>query len=155
MPYLTILSMLALAMTGSVALAQPQRAPSGADGSYNCDDFDTQVQAQNYYDGQGGFSSGDPDGLDADSDGEACEDSLPAGDDAPVAPTNDDDSVAPADDDDAIAAPAEDDDAAGDQYADDDDVAALPDTGGPALLPLAGLLALMGAGSFVIARVRR
>jgi hypothetical protein len=76
--YLTVLSMLVVAMTASVALAQPQRAPSGADGSYNCADFDTQTQAQNYYEGQGGVSGGDPDGLDADQDGIACE-TLPPG----------------------------------------------------------------------------
>lgn len=76
--YLAILSMLVVAMTASVALAQ-SRGPSGADGSYNCADFDTQTQAQNYYEGQGGVSGGDPDGLDRDQDGLACEDSLPAG----------------------------------------------------------------------------
>jgi LPXTG-motif cell wall-anchored protein len=70
--------MLVVALTANVALGQ-SRGPSGADGSYNCDDFDTQTQAQAYYDGQGGLSGGDPDGLDRDKDGQACEDSLPAG----------------------------------------------------------------------------
>lgn len=46
--------------------------PSGADGSYNCADFASHADAQDYYDGQ----DGDPDGLDRDGDGSACE-SLP------------------------------------------------------------------------------
>ena len=49
----------------------PPRGPSGANGTYNCSDFDTQQQAQDYYD-----QVGDIDGLDADQDGIACE-SLP------------------------------------------------------------------------------
>jgi hypothetical protein len=44
-------------------------APSGAEGSYNCDDFASHAEAQAYYEGQ----DGDPDGLDRDGDGEACE----------------------------------------------------------------------------------
>jgi beta-lactam-binding protein with PASTA domain len=54
----------------------PPRGPSGANGTYNCSDFDTQQQAQDYYDAQGGVSGGDPDGLDRDHDGTPCE-SLP------------------------------------------------------------------------------
>ena len=42
--------------------------PSGADGSYNCEDFATQADAQAYFD-----SAGDIDGLDRDVDGIACE----------------------------------------------------------------------------------
>ena len=49
----------------------PSRGPSGADGTYNCSDFDTQAQAQAYFD-----SVGDIDGLDGDGDGVACQ-SLP------------------------------------------------------------------------------
>jgi micrococcal nuclease len=49
----------------------PPRGPSGADGTYNCADFDTQQQAQDYYD-----QVGDIDGLDANQDGIPCE-SLP------------------------------------------------------------------------------
>ena len=48
--------------------AQPPRGPSGADGTYNCPDFDTQAQAQQQSD-----SNGDADGLDRDGDGVACE----------------------------------------------------------------------------------
>jgi micrococcal nuclease len=46
-------------------------SPSGADGSYNCDDFATQEEAQDHFDSQG-----DVDGLDGDGNGVACE-SLP------------------------------------------------------------------------------
>jgi ABC-type Fe3+-hydroxamate transport system substrate-binding protein len=49
----------------------PPRGPSGADGTYNCADFDTQQEAQDYYD-----QVGDTDGLDANHDGIPCE-SLP------------------------------------------------------------------------------
>ena len=48
------------------------RGPSGADGTYNCSDFDTQGQAQGWFEQQ----TGNPDGLDHDGDGIACE-SLP------------------------------------------------------------------------------
>ena len=50
--------------------------PSGADGSYNCTDFDTQTDAQAYFDSHNGDTTTDPDGLDHDHDGVACE-SLP------------------------------------------------------------------------------
>lgn len=63
-------------MTASVALAQ-SRGPSGADGSFNCPDFDTQPQAQAYFEANN--PQQDPDGLDRDNDGLACEDSLPEG----------------------------------------------------------------------------
>lgn len=39
----------------------------------NCDDFSSQAAAQNHYNGQGGVAGGDPDGLDTDHDGVACE----------------------------------------------------------------------------------
>ena len=42
---------------------------------YNCDDFSTQVEAQNFFIKAGGPSE-DTNGLDGDNDGEACE-SLP------------------------------------------------------------------------------
>jgi hypothetical protein len=47
----------------------PPRGPSGADGTYNCSDFDTQQEAQDYFD-----QVGDIDGLDADQDRIPCED---------------------------------------------------------------------------------
>jgi Excalibur calcium-binding domain len=49
----------------------PPRGPSGADGTYNCADFDTQAQAQAWLD-----ANGNVDGLDGDNDGVACQ-SLP------------------------------------------------------------------------------
>ena len=60
--------------------AAPSRGPSGADGTYNCSDFDSQEQAQAYFD-----SVGDRDGLDGDGNGLACE-SLPSGSVQPVSP---------------------------------------------------------------------
>lgn len=147
--YLVALSMLVAAMTTSVAMAQ-SRGPSGADGSYNCADFDTQAQAQSYYEAQGGLSGGDPDGLDRDQDGLACEGSLPAGDDGTAAPADDETVAAPVGD-----SGSEDQYADGDQYAEEAEVGGLPDTGGPALLPLAGLLVVLGTAGFVAARARR
>jgi hypothetical protein len=49
----------------------PPRGPSGADGTYNCADFDTQQQAQDWLD-----AHGNTDGMDGDNDGVACQ-SLP------------------------------------------------------------------------------
>ncbi len=46
----------------------PSRAPSGADGTYNCSDFASQADAQAYFD-----SVGDVDGLDGDGNGFVCE----------------------------------------------------------------------------------
>jgi micrococcal nuclease len=42
------------------------------DGDRDCDDFSTQAEAQSYYEAKGGPAS-DPDNLDADRDGVACE----------------------------------------------------------------------------------
>ncbi len=60
--------------------ASPPRGPSGADGTYNCADFDTQDQAQAYFN-----AVGDMDGLDGDGNGVVCE-SLPSGSAQPAAP---------------------------------------------------------------------
>ncbi len=49
-------------------MVDPSRGPSGADGTYNCGDFDTHAQAQAYFD-----QAGDIDGLDGNGDGVACE----------------------------------------------------------------------------------
>ena len=57
--YLTTLAMLATLMFATAAFAQ-SRGPSGADGSFNCEDFDTQEQAQAVFD----QDPSDPDGLD-------------------------------------------------------------------------------------------
>jgi micrococcal nuclease len=50
--------------------APSEPVPSGADGTYNCSDFSSQAEAQAY------LTEGDPHGLDADGDGQACEDSF-------------------------------------------------------------------------------
>ncbi len=227
--YLAALSMLVVALTASVALGQ-SRGPSGADGSFNCEDFDTQEQAQEFFDADpsdpdgldgppgdaftgepgvaceglpsgGGGDTGtppagggngdmtgdtgggatlnggntadldcidfatqaeaqatydadpsDPNGLDADGDGIACETNT---DTANTTEFEDDTGV-------ASGGPLiAEDDATGEQYADDDaddeDVAALPDTGGPALLlPVAALLlGLAGLSCAVLRRGRR
>ncbi len=74
MKRLLLLAALCMALAlvfAQVAVAQ-SRGPSGADGTYNCEDFDDQGQAQE-------FSLGDPgdtNGLDEDGDGTVCE-SLP------------------------------------------------------------------------------
>ena len=75
--YLAALSMVVGLVFAPVALAQ-SRGPSGADGTYNCEDFDTQPQAQAYYEAQGGLAGTNPADLDDDLDGIACE-TLPAG----------------------------------------------------------------------------
>lgn len=65
------------------------------------------------------------------------------------------------DDDNGVAAPAPLPDMAGgvassDQYDDDDNgVAAMPDTGGPALLPIAGVLGLIAAASVGVGAIKR
>ena len=73
--FLAALSMLTMLILAPAALAQ-SRGPSGADGTYNCSDFDTQQQAQAYFEANN--PQADPDGLDADGDLVACE-SLPSG----------------------------------------------------------------------------
>jgi hypothetical protein len=60
-----------LVASATPAMAQ-QRGPSGADGSYNCADFDTQPEAQEFFEAEGGPEN-DPNNLDADNDGVACE----------------------------------------------------------------------------------
>ena len=79
--YLAALSMVVGLVFAPVALAQ-SRGPSGADGTYNCPDFDTQAEAQAFL----RAAPSDPHGLDGnDDDGIACE-SLPGPyDRAPVA----------------------------------------------------------------------
>lgn len=59
---------LALAMLGSAALAQPAAAFRDRD----CSDFSTQRQAQHFF--KTHHPNRDPHGLDADHDGIACED---------------------------------------------------------------------------------
>lgn len=59
-----------LLLAGSIFLA----APASAQDDLNCDDFDTQAEAQAEFDAD----PSDPNGLDRDDDGIACE-SLPGG----------------------------------------------------------------------------
>lgn len=199
---LAILSALVVALSASVALGQ-SRGPSGADGSYNCEDFDTQEDAQAFYN----QDASDPDGLDGPpgdaftgEQGVACESLPSAADDgqspssvptedsqaadspitsrgAETAPLNADGTCpegfvtvnAPfcaeespntpgrifgyGEGDLATQSPAESQQPAADQYADDDasEMTQLPDTGGPALLPIAGL-ALIGLGGLILKR---
>ena len=64
--WVALLLALVLAPTATAAGPIPLR-------DANCSDFSSQAAAQNYYNNQGGVSGGDPDGLDADHDGVACE----------------------------------------------------------------------------------
>ncbi len=57
--YLAALSMLAMMIIASTALAQ-SRGPSGADGTFNCEDFDFQEDAQAVFN----QDTSDPNGLD-------------------------------------------------------------------------------------------
>jgi micrococcal nuclease len=57
--------------TTSPPVADPSApVPTGADGGYNCSDFSSQAEAQSY------MQPGDPDGLDTNHNGQACEDSF-------------------------------------------------------------------------------
>lgn len=79
---LAALSMMVMLVLAPAAMGQT-RGPSGADGTYNCEDFDDQGQAQE-------FSLGDPgdtNGLDEDGDGQVCESlptAMPGGEDGPI-----------------------------------------------------------------------
>ncbi len=113
-------------------LTPAQSKASGND--VDCIQFLTQAEAQAAYNAD----PSDPNGLDADGDGIACETTAsPAGviefeDGTVIGNGNDTPSAQPAD-------PAN--TATGAQYADDDEVTNLPDTGG---LPLGGLTAVGG-----------
>lgn len=102
----------------------------------DCADFATQQEAQAVYN----QDPSDPNGLDADNDAIACEEpGNGGGNDTPV---NGEDS-------------ADDNSVAGAQYDDDDDMAELPNTGGPALLPVAALLMVLGGLSLAVLRRRQ
>jgi hypothetical protein len=67
--------MLLAATLGMLTLAaSPAMAQSGADGGFNCVDFPDQESAQLFLDSD----PSDPEGLDADGDGLACEGELPS-----------------------------------------------------------------------------
>lgn len=143
--FLATLAMLAMLVFAPAALAQDE---------FNCEDFATQEEAQGVYNDD----TSDPNGLDRDNDGLACEDSLPSGGDSPnVIPPGPDRCegiIDQAEFEECVAqggptvpeeqytdpvgpmTPAEPVPTAG---------TALPDTGGPALLmPLLGVLLLAG-----------
>jgi hypothetical protein len=90
---------IAIAMLLLVGLLAPataqERGPSGADGSYNCPDFDYQEDAQAVLDAD----PSDPNGLDADNDGVACETLDSRGSDAGDEGTEEDDSATEDEDD--------------------------------------------------------
>lgn len=73
-----VCALIVSAGAGHVASAQPNAPTVRADAraaDHNCDDFSTQAEAQEYFESHGGPQQ-DPDGLDADGNGLACE-SLP------------------------------------------------------------------------------
>ena len=142
---LAVLSMLTMLVLAPAAMAQADR---------NCSDFATQPEAQAVYD----QDPSDPNGLDADDDGIACE-TLPSGE------TEDgnmmEDEVASDDD----SAAAQYDDSAAAQY-DQYDVEAstatatasaeaLPKTGGSSFLAVAVGVLLIGSGLVSVAVLRR
>ncbi len=171
---LAALCMAAVLVFASVALAQ-SRGPSGADGTYNCEDFDTQEDAQAFYE----QDTSDPDGLDGPigtgftgDEGVACEE-LPSGGGSTATPTAEatmmDDSASPESDEESATPTAtaeSNDEGSATAEADDEDSSAtasasaeaedLPDTGGisPALT-LVPLAILLGTGLLSLRIVRR
>ncbi len=112
--------------------ASPPASPPAETTDLDCDDFATQADAQAEYDAD----PSDPNGLDADGDGVACEE-LSGVDDSSISasPEADDDA-----DDASTTATAE---------ADDEGASALPETGGavsPALLSVVAAALLVGGG---------
>jgi len=108
-------------------------------GDRNCDDFDSHAQAQAFFERHGGSESANVDGLDGDSDGQACEDYEYSGGGGGG---ND-----PGDDDDDNTPPAD----------DGDDTGGMPDTSTPTgtapILPLM-LVGVFGASALLLYRRR-
>lgn len=127
-----------LLLVASMSLAQD---PS----EFNCSDFSTQPEAQDFY--ENNDPQADPYILDADSDGMACE-SLD-GDDGAVPAPEDDGASLP--EDRPASNEQNDSSVTGDQYQQHEEVVT-PDTGGPALLPLAGAMLLLGASGYLFVR---
>lgn len=121
----------ALLLATSVGSAQDS-------GDVNCSDFSTQPEAQRFYENNN--PDEDPFFLDADNDGEACEE-LPGGEEDNVTPSKDD----------------EDSSVSGSQYEDDDQQPVqTPQTGGPDLLLIAaGLVSVLGAAGLALSYRRR
>lgn len=112
---------------------------------FNCSDFSTQPEAQQFY--EANDPEDDPYVLDADSDGVACE-SLNGGDeDGAVSPSEDEDSGLP--EDQPASEEQYDSSVAGAQYQQEPTT---PDTGGPALLPLAGAILLLGLSGYLFSK---
>jgi hypothetical protein len=65
--------LLVLAVVGMLTMLVA--APAFAQDDLNCENFATQEEAQAEFDAD----TSDPNGLDGDNDGQACEDSLPSG----------------------------------------------------------------------------
>lgn len=107
-------------------------------GDRNCDDFDSHAQAQAFFERHGGSESANVDGLDGDSDGQACEDYEYSGGGNNDDRDNDDDDNTPSADD-------------------EDDTGGMPDTSTPSdatpILPLM-LVGVFGASALLLYRRR-
>ena len=163
---LTALCMAATLVFAQVAMAQ-SRGPSGADGSFNCEDFDFQEDAQAFFD----QDPSDPDGLDGPAgeafDGEqgvACEDLPSRGSGGDVA-VEDEAETAVEPSADQYNTEDQYDDAAAVQYDEESatptataSASPLPDTGGavsPAALAAVGALLLVSSGIVSASIIRR
>ena len=141
--FLAVTSMLGTLVLAPAALAQDD---------LNCDDFATAADAT------AAMRPGDPDNLDANDNGIACEDSLPAGgDDSTSSATSEaeDDNSATS----TASAEADDESSTPTATSTSDSTAsasALPDTGGsPLVLGLAPLALLVGGAIVAVGLVRR
>ena len=120
--------------------AEEPASPPAERADLDCDDFATQAEAQAEY----AADPSDPNGLDADGDGVACEE-LSGVDDSSISASPE------ADDDASPTASAESDDgsATASAASEADEASALPETGGaasPALLSVAAAALLVGGG---------
>lgn len=117
-------------------------------GEFNCSDFSSQQEAQGFYEQNDPQS--DPYILDADSDGTACE-SLNGTADGGAAPVpEEDEDEADLAEDRPASGEQDDTSVSGGQYQQEEMVT--PDTGGPALLPLAGAAVLFMSGGYLLLR---
>jgi hypothetical protein len=75
-------------MLTALALLALLAVPALAQEDMNCPDFDSQAEAQQYFEANGGSPTNNVDGLDRDNDGVACEDTTgypdPARDETPA-----------------------------------------------------------------------